>query len=104
MALNVVHHSRTGVIPRCRGGKGAGSGGLVDPGSIAGMRLTEFYRLVGDEFGEAEGKWILHSHVLGGRGKTAEELMSEGENLRRVWQGLCADFDVPEERQLGRDD
>lgn len=68
------------------------------------MRLTEFYRLVSDEFGEAKGKWILHSHVLADWGRTAEEMMSEGENLRRVWQGLCADFSVPEERQLGRDD
>lgn len=68
------------------------------------MRLTEFHQLVTDEFGESEGRWLVHSHVLAGFGGTAEELMESGEDLRRVWRGLCDDFDVPEERRLGRDE
>lgn len=66
--------------------------------------MTEFHQLVVDEFGESEGKWIVHSHVLAGLGGTAEELMETGEDLRKIWRGLCDDFDVPEERRLGRDE
>lgn len=68
------------------------------------MRLTEFHQLVTDEFGDSEGRWIVHSHVLSGLGGTAEDLMDSGEQLHKIWRGLCDDFDVPEERRLGRDD
>ncbi len=41
------------------------------------MRLTEYHQLVVDEFGESEGKWISHSHVLAKYGETADELPHE---------------------------
>lgn len=68
------------------------------------MRLTEFQQLVTDEFGDSEGKWIMHSHVLAEFDATPERLIETGEDLAEVWQGLCDDFDVPEERRLGRDE
>lgn len=83
------------------GGGARGGGGEV--GIIRGMRLTEFHRLITDEFGEQEGKWIAHSHVLAGLGGTAEELIERGVDPRKVWEGLCEDFDVPEGRRLGVD-
>lgn len=68
------------------------------------MRLSSFEQLVSDEFGSARGAWILDSHVVSGTGKTARQLMDEGTDLREVWWGLCRDFQIPAERQLGRDD
>ena len=73
---------------------------------MRGMRLTEFHQLVADEFGEQEGKWIAHSHVLsvgGGRAGTADELIDAGVDPRDVWHRLCEDFDIPGERRLGID-
>ncbi|MDO5031672.1 DUF3046 domain-containing protein [Corynebacterium sp.] len=67
------------------------------------MRLTEYHQLIVDEFGEAEGKWISHSHVLADFGATADELIERGVDPARVWIGLCNDFDVPEKRRLGVD-
>ncbi|WP_047259741.1 DUF3046 domain-containing protein [Corynebacterium uterequi] len=67
------------------------------------MRLTEFARLLDDEFGPARGRWIADSHVLPRRGATASELVERGVDLKVIWEELCAEFDVPEERQLGRD-
>lgn len=67
------------------------------------MRLTEFTQLIVDEFGDSEGRWIAHSHVLPGLGGTADDLISRGVDPRRVWEALCEDFDVPEERRLGVD-
>lgn len=68
------------------------------------MRIAEFQQLVADEFGPTQGAWVLHSHVLSSYGRTAEELIDAGEPLRKVWWGLCEDFDVPELRRLGRDE
>lgn len=67
------------------------------------MRLTEYHQLVVDEFGESEGKWISHSHVLAKHGETADELIERGVDPGDVWDGLCDDFDVPEGRRLGVD-
>lgn len=84
-------------------GGGGARGDAAAAGIIRGMRLTEFQRLITDEFGEQEGKWIAHSHVLAGLGGTADELVERGVDPRKVWEGLCEDFDVPEERRLGVD-
>lgn len=68
------------------------------------MRLSEFRQLIEDEFGEVRGEWIAHSHALATFGMTADEAVESGADLRQVWLQLCVDFDVPEERRLGRDD
>lgn len=67
------------------------------------MWLSELHRRVHDEFGDAKGEWILHSHVLEGLGHTANELIESGEDLTRVWEALCQDFRIPPERRLGKD-
>ncbi|ANE05348.1 DUF3046 domain-containing protein [Corynebacterium crudilactis] len=68
------------------------------------MRLSEFQQLVKDEFGEAKGEWIAHSHVIGALGVTAEVAIDTGIDLRNVWEQLCIDFSIPESRRLGKDD
>lgn len=68
------------------------------------MRLTEFHQLLEDEFGGSRARFIIHSHVLAAHGQTVEDLIEQGVDLRKIWWGLCEDFDVPEERRLGRDD
>lgn len=67
------------------------------------MRLTEFHQLLTDEFGGAEGRWIAHSHVLSSFNATPDELIDAGVDPREIWEGLCRDFDVPEDRRLGVD-
>ncbi|MFI5503998.1 DUF3046 domain-containing protein [Corynebacterium kutscheri] len=68
------------------------------------MRLTEFQQLVDDEFGQAKGQWLLHSHVLSTHGATPDELIESGIDPRDVWWALCEEFQIPPECQLGRDD
>ncbi|WP_082353428.1 DUF3046 domain-containing protein [Corynebacterium deserti] len=68
------------------------------------MRLSEFRLLVEDEFGEAKGEWIAHSHVIAGLGVTVDDAIEQGLDLREVWEKLCDDFSVPKSRRLGRDD
>lgn len=67
------------------------------------MRLTEFRLLVHDEFGEAKGDWINHSHVLPKLGGTPDELIEQGVDPKHVWAEMCEEFDIPEQRRLGVD-
>ena len=59
-------------------------------GIIRGMRLTEFQRLITDEFGEQEGKWIAHSHVLA----ALPEGAFPGVDEREVYEFLQAHDDA----------
>ncbi|MCK7636846.1 DUF3046 domain-containing protein [Corynebacterium pygosceleis] len=68
------------------------------------MRLHQFDRLIDSEFGHSHGRWIMGSHVLSRRGRTAVELIEDGVDPRDVWWELCHDFEVPEERRLGPDE
>jgi len=56
------------------------------------MRLTEFHKLITDEFGDTRGAWIVHSHMIVALGGTAEELIDAGTDPRDIWWALCEDF------------
>lgn len=71
--------------------------------SLEGMRLTEFDRLMEDEFGATEGKWLAHSHHIAALGGTPDELLEGGHSPKKVWEALCDELDIPEERRLGVD-
>lgn len=71
---------------------------------MAGMRLSEFWRLVGDEFGETSGRHLTATMSLTELGsRTADQALEDGEDPRRVWMALCGMKDVPPARQWGRD-
>ena len=65
------------------------------------MRLADFYNFVNHEFGDVQGPWLLHSHVLTRYGATSSELLEQGVEPRDIWWALCRDYDVPEERWYG---
>lgn len=69
-----------------------------------GVRISHFWQLMDDEFGEAYSRTLARDHVLHRLGnRTAMAALEDGEAPREVWHALCADLDVPEERWLGRD-
>lgn len=68
------------------------------------MTLTKFHKLVRDQFGDTKGAYLLDTHVLVDLGQSPSEAIEAGVDLRRVWELLCTDFDVPEERRLGVDE
>ncbi|PQZ92839.1 histidine kinase [Arthrobacter sp. MYb227] len=68
------------------------------------MRLSDFWRLMDDEFGEGYSRSLASSLVLAEvGGVSAEEALSKGTPPKAVWQAICTMQDVPPERQLGRD-
>jgi hypothetical protein len=69
------------------------------------VRLSQFWTLIDEEFGPAQGRALVRDHVLASLGqRTAAQAMEAGEPLRQVWLALCEDLDVPPERRLGPDD
>lgn len=57
-----------------------------------------------EEFGAAYAGSLAASHVMSALGgRTAEEALAAGVSPREVWEALCDDLDVPEERRHGRE-
>jgi hypothetical protein len=66
------------------------------------VRLSKFWELMNDEFGEAYAGSLARHHVLGVLGdRTVVEALDAGVSPRTVWLALCDDMDVPEARRLG---
>ncbi len=66
--------------------------------------MSEFWRLVEEEFGSGYGRVLVDSHVLGAIGyRTAAQGLADRVPPRQVWQALCVEMDVPKERWLGKD-
>lgn len=68
------------------------------------MRLSQFWALMNEEFGQAYAGSLARDHVVHQLGdRTVEQALADGEPPRRVWLALCDDMDVPESRRLGKD-
>ena len=71
---------------------------------LADVRLSRFWELMNDEFGEAYASSLARQHHVGALGdRTVLEALDAGESPRSVWLALCDDMDVPESRRLGVD-
>ncbi len=67
--------------------------------------MSEFWRLVDEEFGVAHGRTLVRDHVVGALGhRTAEQALGGGEDPRSVWLALCVELEVPEDRRWGREE
>jgi hypothetical protein len=65
--------------------------------------MSEFWVLIDDEFGAAQGRTLVCDHILGSLGhRTPEQALAAGEDPRAVWFALCDDLQVPRERRWGR--
>ncbi len=63
---------------------------------MAAVRLSEFWDRMNRQFGETYAASVAKDYViaeLGGR--TIEQALADGESAKRVWEAVCATFDVP---------
>lgn len=66
------------------------------------VRLSHFWELMNDEFGEAYASSLARGHTLHALNDlTVQQALDAGEPPRKVWLALCDDMDVPESRRLG---
>ncbi|GAA4662441.1 DUF3046 domain-containing protein [Kineococcus glutinatus] len=68
------------------------------------MRLSDFWRLVDEEFGAAHGRSLTVDQVLLALGeRTPVQALEDGVEPKEVWFALCDALDVPAERRWGRE-
>ena len=68
------------------------------------MRLSDFWRLMDEEFGPAYSRVLAADLVLGALGgRTAADALRAGVEPKAVWLAVCDIQEVPPERRLGRD-
>lgn len=68
------------------------------------MKLSEFWRSMEEEFGRGYARVVAAQTVLDAAGnRTAEEALAAGMKPLDVWQAVCRQHDLPEDRWLGAD-
>ena len=66
------------------------------------MKLSEFRRALAAEFGESYGSVVARDLVIGSlAGRTADQALAAGVDVREVWLALCEAMDVPLARRNG---
>jgi hypothetical protein len=66
--------------------------------------VSDFWRLMDEEFGAAYSRSLAADLVLSALGgQTAQEALRAGVDARSVWLAVCEMQEVPAERRLGRD-
>ncbi|GIG27949.1 DUF3046 domain-containing protein [Cellulomonas marina] len=69
------------------------------------MTYREFWALVDEVLGRAQGRVLAQELVLGAvGGRSAQEALDAGVPPRDVWHALCDALEVPDARRWGQDD
>jgi hypothetical protein len=70
------------------------------PVSLARVRLTEFWDQMRAEFGDVYADSVAKDHVLSALGgRTVNQALADGEDVRVVWRAVCEAFKIPERRR-----
>jgi hypothetical protein len=65
--------------------------------SLARVRLTEFWERMRAQFGEVYADSVARDYVLAGLGgRTVNQALADGVNVKTVWRAVCEAFQVPE--------
>ena len=67
------------------------------PGSLTRVRLTAFWERMRAQFGENYAESVAKDHVLAPLGgRTVNEALADGEDVKVVWRAVCEVFRVPD--------
>lgn len=67
-----------------------------DAGSLAAVRLTEFWHRMDSAFGATYSRSIATDQVLSTLdGRTVEQALAQGEDAKWVWRAVHAAFELP---------
>jgi hypothetical protein len=66
-------------------------------GSLAAVRITEFWDRMNQQFGAAYAQSVAKDFVLSGLGdRTVQQAIADGEDVKVIWRAICTAFPVPE--------
>ena len=69
-------------------------------GSLARVRLTEFWDKMRGQFGEVYADSVAKDHVLSSLGsRTVNQALADGEDVKVIWRAVCEAFRIPERRR-----
>ena len=61
------------------------------------MRLTEFWRRMREQFGDAYAESVAKDFVLSSLGdRTVSKALADGEDVKAVWRAVSENFNVPD--------
>jgi hypothetical protein len=61
------------------------------------VRLTVFWDRMNSQFGENYAASVAKDYVLAGvGGRTVNQALADGEDVRTIWLAVCDAFNVPE--------
>ena len=64
------------------------------------MRLTEFWERMSRQFGESYAQSVAKDYVLAGvGGRTVNQALADGEDVKVVWLAVCDAFEISESRR-----
>lgn len=67
------------------------------PVSLARVRLTVFWERMGKQFGDVYAQSVAQDYVLADLGgRTVNQALADGEEVKVVWRAVCEAFRVPE--------
>jgi hypothetical protein len=59
------------------------------------MRLTEFWRRMGERFGPTYAASLAADYRVPLLGSTIDEALAAGVEAKEIWRAVCAEFDMP---------
>jgi hypothetical protein len=66
-------------------------------GTLSQVRLTVFWERMRAQFGESYADSVAKDYVLASLGgRTVNQALAEGIDVKAVWRAVCDAFDVPE--------
>jgi hypothetical protein len=61
------------------------------------VRLTVFWERMRAQFGDSYAESVARDYVLAGLGgRTVDQALAEGVDVKTVWRAVCEAFDIPE--------
>jgi Protein of unknown function (DUF3046) len=61
------------------------------------VRLTVFWERMRKQFGDAYADSVAKDYVLAGLGgRTVNQALADGEDVKKIWRAVCDAFHVPE--------
>jgi Protein of unknown function (DUF3046) len=61
------------------------------------VRLTVFWERMRAQFGDSYAESVAKDYVLAGLGgRTVDQALAEGVDVKTVWRAVCEAFDIPE--------
>ncbi|WP_375491677.1 DUF3046 domain-containing protein [uncultured Jatrophihabitans sp.] len=59
------------------------------------MRITEFWRRMGERFGSGYAASLAADYRIPQLGSTIDEALAAGVEAKDVWRAVCAEFEMP---------